>query len=57
MNKLDQEISIVMISMNEEKAIKSVISGIQKYTPNAEIVIIDSSSDKTAEIAEEFLNV
>jgi glycosyltransferase involved in cell wall biosynthesis len=57
MNILDQEISIVMISMNEEKAIKSVISGIQKYTPNAEIVIIDSSSDKTAEIAEEFLNV
>ena len=57
MNTLDQEISIVMISMNEEKAIKSVISGIQKYTPNAEIVIIDSSSDKTAEIAEEFLNV
>ena len=57
MNKLDQEISIVMISMNEEKAIKSVISGIQKYTPNAEILIIDSSSDKTAEIAEEFLNV
>ena len=46
-----------MISMNEEKAIKSVISGIQKYTPNAEILIIDSSSDKTAEIAEEFLNV
>jgi len=57
MNTLDQEISIVMISMNEEKAIKSVISGIQKYTPNAEIVIIDSSSDKTAEIAKEFLNV
>ena len=57
MNTLDQEISIVMISMNEEKAIKSVISGIQKYTPNAEILIIDSSSDKTAEIAEEFLNV
>ena len=50
MNKLDQDISIVMISMNEEKAIKSVITGIQKYTPNAEIVIIDSSSDKTAEI-------
>ena len=57
MNTLDKEISIVMISMNEEKAIKSVISGIQKYTPNAEILIVDSSSDKTAEIAEKFSNV
>ena len=57
MDKLDQEISIVMISMNEEKAIKSVISGIQKYVPNAEIVIVDSSSDTTAEAAEEFSNI
>ena len=57
MKELDKDISIVMISMNEEKAIKSVLLGIQKYTPNAEVIIIDSSSDKTPEIAAEFSNV
>jgi len=57
MKELDQDISIVMISMNEEKAIKSVLLGIQKHTPNAEVVIIDSSADKTPEIVAEFSNV
>ncbi len=57
MNELGQDISIVMISMNEEQAIKSVLTRIQKYVPKAEIIIVDSSSDKTAEIAKEFSNV
>jgi glycosyltransferase involved in cell wall biosynthesis len=45
-------ISIVMITMNEEKAIKSVVEDIRKYSPASEILIVDSSKDKTPEIAE-----
>ncbi len=45
-------ISVVMITMNEEKAIKTVVLDIKKYVPKAEILIVDSSKDKTAEIAE-----
>ena len=57
MTDLTKDISIVMISMNEEKAIKAVLTGIQNNTPNAEVIIIDSSSDKTPEIAAKFPNV
>ena len=46
------KISVVMISMNEEKAVTGVINDIKKYAPSAEILIVDSSKDKTAEIAE-----
>ena len=45
------KVSIVMISMNEEKAVGSVIEKIKKIIPEAEILIVDSSTDKTAEIA------
>jgi glycosyltransferase involved in cell wall biosynthesis len=44
-------ISVVMITMNEEKAIKSVVLDIKKYAPEAEILIVDSSKDKTPKIA------
>lgn len=47
-----QNLSIVMISMNEEKAVASVIKDIKLVVPDAEILIVDSSTDKTAEIAE-----
>ena len=40
-----------MIAMNEEKAVASVIQSIRSAVPDAEIVIVDSSTDRTAEIA------
>jgi glycosyltransferase involved in cell wall biosynthesis len=44
-------ISVVMITMNEENAIAKVINDIQNVVPEAEILIVDSSTDKTPEIA------
>ena len=46
-------VSVVMISMNEEGAVAKVINDIKLVVPGAEILIVDSSTDKTAEIAEE----
>ena len=37
--------------MNEEKAIHQVVSNIRKYCSDSEIVLVDSSTDNTAEIA------
>ena len=51
MIKYGDQISLVMISMNEEQAVAKVIEDIQKIDKRIEIVIVDSSSDKTAEIA------
>lgn len=48
---LDREISVVMITMNEEKAVGKVIADIRAAVPGAEILIVDSSSDATADIA------
>jgi len=47
-------ISVAMITMNEEKAVASVIGEIREAlgTNAYEIVIVDSSKDRTAEIAE-----
>jgi glycosyltransferase involved in cell wall biosynthesis len=39
--------------MNEEKAVASVIADIRKYAPDAEILLVDSSKDRTPEIAEQ----
>src|SRR5580658_7113173 len=47
----DNSISVVMITLNEEGAIATVVNDIHKLYPQAEIVIVDSSSDRTAEIA------
>ena len=46
-------LSVVMPTMNEEKAVGKVIGDILKYSDNynLEIVVVDSSTDKTAEIA------
>jgi glycosyltransferase involved in cell wall biosynthesis len=41
-----------MISMNEEGAVGGVLADIRRAVPGAEIVLVDSSSDRTAEIAE-----
>jgi len=54
MKKYD-DVSIVMGARNEEKAIWNVITDIQKATNNqAEIVVVDGSTDRTPEIVEEF---
>ncbi len=47
------KVSIVMASFNEEKAIGKMIEQIKKYTKeyDTEILIVDSSKDKTPEIA------
>jgi glycosyltransferase involved in cell wall biosynthesis len=41
-----------MISMNEEKAVAQVIADIRAHAPDAEILLVDSSKDRTPEIAE-----
>ena len=48
-------ISVAMITMNEEKAVGSVIADIRAalHDREHEIVIVDSSRDATAEIAEQ----
>ena len=47
-----RHISVAMITMNEEAAVAKVIADIRRAVPAAEIVIADSSKDRTAEIAE-----
>lgn len=49
------KVSVVMASYNEEKAIGKMIEEIKKYTKDydTEILIVDSSKDKTPEIAKE----
>lgn len=48
------EVSIVIPTLNEEQSIGRVLEGIQRQFPNAEIIVVDSSDDKTAEIASSF---
>ena len=46
------KISVIMASMNEELCVKQQIEEIKKYTPDdTEILLVDSSTDKTPEIA------
>jgi glycosyltransferase involved in cell wall biosynthesis len=45
-------VSVVMISKNEEGAVGAVIADIRRAVPAAEVVLVDSSSDRTAEIAQ-----
>lgn len=44
-------ITVVMITKNEEKAVEKVVRDIKSFAPDAEVLIVDSSSDRTAEIA------
>jgi len=50
------KLSIAMATYDEEAAIRSVLEEIEKYTSgyDTEIVIVDSSTDSTPEIAKEF---
>jgi glycosyltransferase involved in cell wall biosynthesis len=47
-----KDLTVAMITRNEEKAVAKVISDIQKIVPGAEILVVDSSSDATAQISE-----
>jgi len=48
------DVSVVMGTRNEEEAVEKVITDIKKSTTNlAEIIVVDGSSDRTPEIAEQ----
>jgi glycosyltransferase involved in cell wall biosynthesis len=46
-------LTVAMITRNEEKAIAKVIGDIRQVVPAAEVLVVDSSSDRTADIAAE----
>lgn len=45
--------TVSMITMNEERAVAKVVGDIRRVVPDAEIFLVDSSKDRTAEIAAE----
>lgn len=47
------KVTVSMITMNEEGAVAKVIRDIRSVAPDAEILLVDSSRDRTAEIAQE----
>ncbi|HEX6096751.1 MAG TPA: glycosyltransferase family 2 protein [Thermoanaerobaculia bacterium] len=47
------KVTVSMITMNEEGAVAKVIRDIRGVVPDAEILLVDSSRDRTAEIAQE----
>jgi len=47
------KLTVSMITMNEEGAIAKVVGDIRRVAPEAEILVVDSSKDRTAEIAQE----
>ena len=47
------KLTVSMITMNEEGAVAKVIGDIRRVAPGAEILLVDSSKDRTAEIAQE----
>src|SRR5687767_9708168 len=46
------KLTVSMITMNEEGAVAKVVADIWRVAPDAEILLVDSSKDRTAEIAE-----
>lgn len=46
------DLTVAMITLDEEQAVGSVIAAIARVVPDAEILVVDSSTDRTAEIAE-----
>jgi glycosyltransferase involved in cell wall biosynthesis len=47
------KLTVSMITMNEEKAVAKVIHDIRRVAPDAEILLVDSSKDRTADIAQQ----
>jgi glycosyltransferase involved in cell wall biosynthesis len=46
------DITVAMITMNEEAAVAKVVGDIKAALPAAEVLVVDSSRDRTPEIAE-----
>src|SRR6202171_4981440 len=46
------KLTISMITLNEERAVAKVVRDIRGVAPDAEIFLVDSSKDRTAEIAQ-----
>lgn len=46
------KLTVAMITLNEERAVAKVIGEIRRVVPDAEILLVDSSRDRTADIAE-----
>ena len=47
------KVTVSMITLNEERAVGKVVGDIRRAVPDAEIFLVDSSSDRTAEVATE----
>lgn len=47
------KVTVSMITMNEEEAIAKVVGQIRAVVPEAEILVVDSSRDRTPDIARE----
>lgn len=47
------KVTVSMITMNEERAVGKVVNDIRHVVPDAEILLVDSSKDRTAEVARE----
>jgi len=47
------KLTVAMITMNEEGAIAKVVGDIRAVAPDAEILVVDSSKDRTPQLAEE----
>src|SRR3954454_18748615 len=47
------KLTISMITLNEERAVAKVVRDIRGIVPDAEIFLVDSSNDNTAEIAKD----
>jgi glycosyltransferase involved in cell wall biosynthesis len=45
------DVSVVMITLNEEEAIAKVIKDVLAHVPGAEVIVVDGSSDATPQIA------
>ncbi|HLB57231.1 MAG TPA: glycosyltransferase family 2 protein, partial [Gammaproteobacteria bacterium] len=48
----EENLTVAMITRNEEQAIVKVIQDIRNVVPHAEIFVVDSSQDQTAQLAE-----
>lgn len=47
------KLTVSMITMNEEGAVTKVVRDIRRVVPDAEILLVDSSTDSTAAVAQE----
>lgn len=46
-----KDVAVVMITRNEERAVKKVVEDAQQYLPGCSVFVIDGSTDKTPELA------